>query len=121
MTELHEVLAHMIIRKPAAIMGAELRFLRRRLGLTGKEFAARVGITPVRLSQLENSKTAFPKRADLLFRLTFAALIAQRDSKPFPSDLGPLVDQFTRAWNIGTHRVQHNPNAPPERIWQEAA
>lgn len=120
-TELHELLAHKIIRKPAPIVGPEIKFLRRRVGLTAKDFAAKIGLTPVRLSQLENLKTGLPKRADLLIRLSMAALIAARDSRPFPNDLANLVEQFEATWDVGSHRLKHNDNAAPEHEWEEAA
>jgi DNA-binding transcriptional regulator YiaG len=119
--ELHELLAHMIIRKPASIVGPEIKFLRRRVKMTAKDFAARIGLTPVRLSQLENTRRGLQKRADLLIRLVAAVLIAARDSKPFPSDLAPMVEQFEQAWDLGTHRIKHYDNVSPDRVWQEAA
>ena len=119
-SELHDLLAHMIIRKPAALVGQEVRFLRRRVGLTAKEFAAKIALTPVRLSQIENTKTGIRKRADLLIRLSMAALIAARDSKPFPSDLAHLVDQLEQTWDLGSHRLRHNEQAPPDQEWEEA-
>jgi transcriptional regulator with XRE-family HTH domain len=118
-SQLHELLAQMIIRKPAPLVGAEIRFLRRRVDLTAKEFAAKIGLTPVRLSQLENLKDGVHKRADLLVRLSIAALIATRDSKPFPNDLGHLVDQLERALDTGAHRLRHTDS--PFREWVEAA
>jgi DNA-binding transcriptional regulator YiaG len=119
-TELHELLAHMVIRKPAPLVGPEVRFLRRRVGLTAKDFAPRIGLTPVRLSQLENNHTGIHKRADLLIRLSVAALIAARDSKPFPNDLAHFVDQLEQAWDIGSHCLRHNELAAPDHEWEEA-
>jgi DNA-binding transcriptional regulator YiaG len=119
-SELHELLAHMIIRKPAPIVGAEVKFLRRRVGMTAKEFAPRIGLTPVRLSQLENTRTGIHKRADLLIRLSIAALIAARDAKPFPNDLGHFVEQLEQAWDVGAHCLRHKDQAPTDHEWEEA-
>ena len=120
-TELHELLAHMIIRKPAFLTGAEIRFIRRRSDLSGKEFAERIGITPQHLSRIENDKGNKSKSLDLLIRLSIATLIAARDGNPFPADLAPLVDQLDQAWDIGTHRLKHLDQAPPEHQWEEAS
>jgi len=118
-TELHELLAQMIIRKPAFLDGAEIKFLRRRVELSAKEFADRIGITPQHLSRLENDKGK-SKILDLLIRLSIASLIAARDRKPFPADLAPFVDQLETAWDIGAHRLRHNDQAPAHREWEEA-
>lgn len=120
-TELHELLAHMIIRKPAYLTGAEVKFLRRRIALSAKEFAERIGITPQHLSKLENDRVKRSKVLDLLIRLSIASLLAARDKKPIPADLAPLVDQLEAAWDIGAHRVKHNDQAPPDHEWEEAA
>ena len=120
--ELHELLAHLIIRKPAPIVGPEIRFLRRRVGLTAKDFAARIGLTPVRLSQLENTKKGLPKRADLLIRLSLAILLSARDAKPLPEDLAHLVEQLhATLGEMGVHRIKHNENVRRSQEWQEAA
>ncbi len=116
-TQLHELLAHMIIRKPAAITGPEIRFLRRRVGIQAKDFALKIGLTPVALSRFENGHHRVSRRSDLLIRLAAAALMAARDSKPFPADLVPLVDTL-EAWDIGSHRLRHVDSAPPEQEWQ---
>ena len=119
-TELHELLAHMIMRKPAFLDGAEIKFLRRRVELSAKEFAERIGITPQHLSRLENDRRK-SKVFDLLIRLFVASLVAARDRKPFPADLAPFVNQLEDAWNIGAHRLRHNDQAPPEHEWEETA
>jgi putative zinc finger/helix-turn-helix YgiT family protein len=121
-TALHELIAHLIIRKPAALTSAEIKFLRRRVDLTANEFSAHLGITPIHLSRVENGRRRPAKSLDLLIRLATASLIARRDKKPFPADLAPFVDQLDQAWDIGTHRLQHVDAPLPEQDeWVEAA
>ncbi len=117
---LHELLAYLIIRKPVSLVGPEVRFLRRRTGLSAKDFASRIGLTPVRLSELENGVRPLIKRTDVLIRLSIAAIMASRDRAPFPADLAPLVEQLENAWDVGEHRLRHNENASRDREWEEA-
>jgi DNA-binding transcriptional regulator YiaG len=116
-TQLHELLAHLIIRKPASISGPEIKFLRRRVGIQAKDFAQRIGLTPEALSRFETGRRRVSRRIDLLIRLSAAALIAARDSKPFPADLAPPVNSL-EAWDIGSHRLRHVDSAPPEHEWE---
>lgn len=116
-TRLHELLAQLIIRKPAPITGPEIKFLRRRVGIQAKEFAERIGLTPVALSRFETGRSPVSRRIDLLIRLSAAALIAATDNKPFPSDLAPLLDHL-EAWDIGSHRLRHVDSAPPDHEWE---
>ncbi|MES1256684.1 MAG: helix-turn-helix domain-containing protein [Acidobacteriota bacterium] len=122
MTQLHELIAHSIIRKPAPLDKEEIRFLRRRVDQTAREFAAHLGISAVHLSRMENGPRVPPRSLDLLIRLVTASLIAARDKKPFPADLAPFVDQLEQTWNIGTHRLKHvDQTLPEEDQWVEAA
>lgn len=117
-TQLHELIAQMIVRKPAQLTGAEIKFLRRRVDMSAREFAAKIGLTPVALSRFENAKRRPTRRLDLLIRLSAAALIAGRDRRPFPADLAPLLDAL-EAWDIGSHRVRHVDAASPDHEWEE--
>ena len=116
--QLHELLARLIIRKPAPLTGDEIRFLRRRIGLQGKEFSERIGITPQALSRVENGRPVH-HRTNLLIRLSAAALLAARDNKAMPADLAPLVKRL-EAWDIGSHRLRHVDAAPPDHEWESA-
>jgi transcriptional regulator with XRE-family HTH domain len=116
-TQLHELLAQLIIRKPATITGPEIKFLRRRIGIQAKEFAKRIGLTAVALSRFETGRTV-SRKIDLLIKLSAAAMIAARDGKPFPSDLVPLVEKL-ETWDIGSHRLRHVDSAPPNAEWQQ--
>lgn len=118
-TQLHELLAQLIIRKPATLSGNEIRFLRKRLGMPAKEFARKLAVHHVHLSRLENNRRPLSRPYDLLIRLGCAALIAERDNKPFPTDLGPLVDDLETAWGeVGHHQVRHHETSPPESEWE---
>jgi putative zinc finger/helix-turn-helix YgiT family protein len=118
-TQLHELLAQLIVRKPAPLTGAEVKFLRRRVGLQSKDLAERLGITPVQLSRLETGARRITRPTDLLIRLVAAAMIAARDNRPFPADLTPLLDAL-EAWDIGSHRLRHVDSAPPSQEWEPA-
>ncbi len=115
--QLHELLASMVVRKPARLSGAEIKFLRKRVGLSGKTFAERIGITPVQLSRLETGARPVTQRTDLLIRLAIAAFMAARDAKAFPADLTPFIDKL-EAWDIGSHRLRHCDQATPDREWE---
>ncbi len=120
-TQLHELLAHMIIRKPAFLNGHEIRFLRKRLAMPATAFAKRIALSPVHLSRLENGKRKITKPYDLLIRLVWASLIAERDNTPIPSDLAKLVDDLETAWAIGRHQVRHHSTSSPDREWEPVA
>lgn len=119
--QLHDVLTQLVLRKPVPLSGSELRFLRRQIKFSAKEFAERIGLTPVRWSQLENSTGAIGRRIDLLVRLYVAAVLASRDGAVFPKDLVPLLDELeSGAWDIGEHTLRHNNSAPADHEWEEA-
>lgn len=119
--QLHELLAQLVLRKPVSLVGSELRFLRRRINVSAKDFAGRIGLSSVRLSQLENSKQAIVRRTDLLVRLYVAAVIANRDGSDFPRDLAPLVEELEcGSWDLGEHKVRHNDDATASHEWEEA-
>ena len=119
-TQLHDLLTHLIIRKPARLTGREIRFLRRRAELSAQEFACRIGISPQHLSRLENDKGKKTRPLDLLIRLGIATLIAARHGKPLPDDLAPLVEQLD-AFDVGTHRLTHLDQALPEHQWEQTS
>ena len=118
-TQLHDLLAQLIIRKPAPLSGQEIRFLRKRLGMPAIEFAPKLGLHHVSLSRFENNQRQPTRRLDLLIRLGCAALIAERDDQAFPADLGPLVNDLEASWSeLGQHQVRHDETSPPEHEWE---
>jgi transcriptional regulator with XRE-family HTH domain len=117
--ELHSLLAHLVVRQPAPLSGKDIRFLRRRLGLTARDFSAQMGWTPEWQSQLENGHVTAPRTSDLLMKLACSVLLAKRTGKS-ADDMAPLVEELEAAWRVGAHRLRHNEQAAPEHEWEEA-
>ena len=71
-TELHRTIAHAVIRKPARLSGAEVRYLRKYLGWSGADFAGHVGVDPSTVSNWETDKDPIGTSSDRLLRLMVA-------------------------------------------------
>jgi putative zinc finger/helix-turn-helix YgiT family protein len=70
--ELHRLIARALIEKQTRLTGAEVRFLRKSLGLSGPDFARRMGVTIETVSRWENDAAAIGAQADRLLRLLVA-------------------------------------------------
>lgn len=72
--ELHQVIATAIIEKPQRLTPPEIRYLRKYLGLSGVDFAARMGVDPATVSrwERESSKQRMSVLAERLLRLMVA-------------------------------------------------
>ena len=118
--DLHNLLAHMIVRQRAPLSGRDVRFLRKRAGLTARQFAAQIGRTPEWVSQIENGHVALDRTNELLFRLSLGVLVAAKSGRS-PDDLAPLVEELERAMNVVALRVRHNDDALPAQEWEAAS
>lgn len=76
--QLHILLAVAISLKEGHLTGAEIRFLRREVGMNGKAFAEAVGVTPVSLSRWENDKEKQSESHDRLMRYVFRFVMQER-------------------------------------------
>lgn len=98
--ELHRVIAMAVISRSARLAGVEIRFLRKYLGLSGVDFAERMGVAPETVSKWENSKQPIGSQADRLLRLMVAhgtpvdsypleklAEVSEREESPAPLQL----------------------------------
>lgn len=81
---LHQTIASALTRKPSPLTGAELRFLRKEIGLKAKELAKHLGTTDVNLSRWETGDTPINPAADRLVRVlyTLHTVKAQRAGEP---------------------------------------
>jgi putative zinc finger/helix-turn-helix YgiT family protein len=66
---LHRVLAHAVASKPSRLSPPEVRFLRKYLGLSGINFARRLGVTQESVSRWENGHEQMTAPTEKLIRL----------------------------------------------------
>ena len=67
--QLMRFIAQNIVLSPSDLTGKELKFLRKRLGKKGTEYATYLGVTPETLSRIENEKQAVSLQLQKLARL----------------------------------------------------
>jgi len=71
--ELHNLIGSCLLSQKHPLNGKEIRFLRKRLALTGVKFAQLLGVDNTTLSRWENDKEKPSSIADRLIRLLYAA------------------------------------------------
>ena len=69
MAALHKGLARVISRKESRLAPAEIRFLRKHLGLSGVDFANVLGVVPETVSRWETGKADISSTAERLLRV----------------------------------------------------
>jgi putative zinc finger/helix-turn-helix YgiT family protein len=87
--DLHRLIAKTLIEKMTRFTGAEIRFLRKSLGLSATDFSRRMGVTVETVSRWENNAVAIGPQADRLLRL----LVAQgRLTMQYPEEQLDRID-----------------------------
>jgi transcriptional regulator with XRE-family HTH domain len=71
------LIARHIVMKDHALTGAEIKFLRKRLGQKAIDFSARVKLQPETMSRVENGKQSVSEKTDIYIRLYYA--LASKD------------------------------------------
>ena len=92
--ELHQVIAKSIVAQPWALMGDEIRFLRKSLGYSARQFSALVGLNYVTLSRFENERRPIPRKMDALVRLFFAQALCEKTSRPMSHPVISVLAQI---------------------------
>jgi len=66
---LHRTIALVVAKSTARLTGAEIRFLRKHIGWSGRDFARHFGVAPETVSRWENDKDPMGAVADRLLRV----------------------------------------------------
>ena len=95
--DLHRVMAHAVVRKPNHLTPAEIRFLRRTLGWSGRDFADHMGATAETVSRWENGRTPVGTQADRLLRLMVLQPAIKRQLDEHAKTLGLATGTYGRS------------------------
>ncbi len=86
-----------VLRADRCLTGAEIRFLRKYIGLSSKGFAKQLGVDHTSLSKYENGKWPVTKPMDRLIRMMTIALGGDLLEQRKAEDLRELVRRFEGA------------------------
>ena len=95
MKELLETIGEAIVNKPAPLVGKEVRFLRKNVGLKAETFAKYLGVDASTFSRWENSKKQIGVPSDRLIRLCYASLMGYEDFKRILDEFLSLREKAT--------------------------
>lgn len=110
--ELHRVLAFAMASQKARLSGAEVRFLRKYLGYSGRDFAATIGVDPATVSRWEHEKEPIGPTADRLLRLM---AMRQNPIAEYPTERLAQVAQTRPRSLVLRVRAVHNTWQPDLR------
>lgn len=108
---LHRALALAVLRKRSRLTGAEVRFLRKYIGLSGVDFARRIGTEAETVSRWENDKQAMGAQTERLLRLL---VVTMGQVQEYPIEEFDQLDPELR--ESGTIRIERR-----SRDWAPAA
>jgi putative zinc finger/helix-turn-helix YgiT family protein len=75
---LHRIIANAIIKKKTLLSGKEVRFLRKQMGLSAKELAGVLDVTPVTVSRWENESEPLGVANDKLIRMFYIQMLQEQ-------------------------------------------
>ena len=77
--QLMNMIAEAIVMRPGVLCGAEIKFLRKRVGKKASDFAELINNTPEHFSKLETGALPVKEATDKLVRLTYGMLSGNKD------------------------------------------
>lgn len=76
--EVHAIIAIALSYKPNPLVGTEIRFMRKEIGMTSKSFAEAIGVAAVTLSRWENNQEQPTASHDKLIRFAFKCMMQHK-------------------------------------------
>jgi putative zinc finger/helix-turn-helix YgiT family protein len=102
MGKIHRTIARALTNSPARLTGAELRFLRKHLGLSGTEFARYLHTDKTKTSKWETEVDKIGPATDRLIRLLVTALDKDMSSQvsAVAEHLPQIRDESGSGWEL---------------------
>lgn len=96
MNELHAAIGCAIALKGDRLSGSEARFLRKHLGLKGREWAEMLHIDVATLSRWEGAQQVIGEQSDLLMRAFYFIVLAERQGQHLPERITERIRAITQ-------------------------
>jgi putative zinc finger/helix-turn-helix YgiT family protein len=89
--DLHSTIARAVALKPGLLSGAEIRFLRKHLGLKAREWAALLRIDQATLCRWEKGDQQIGPQSDALVRLLYLRILEEREGRMIPEAVAERI------------------------------
>lgn len=89
--DLHEKIAEAVALKPVNLTGAEVRFLRKQLGLTAAQWASYLKTDKATVSRWENDHNPIGRQSDAFMRFVYFRLLEERENKHFRENISNRI------------------------------
>lgn len=111
--ELFSAIARAVVRKRQTLTGADIKFLRKQMGMKTADFAAAIGVARESVSRWENGHKDPQESADRLIRITYSILSGDERLKCLVEQRG-FQDWITSIKRVGSEECivverVHNP------------
>ena len=89
--KLHATIAEAIAMKPSTLTGAEMRFLRKQLGLSAVQWSSYMKMDKASVSRLENGHNPIGRQTDALIRLLYFRLLEEKENRHISENIADLI------------------------------
>lgn len=89
--KLHASIAEAIALKPSMLIGAEMRFLRKQLGLSAVKWASYMKMDKASVSRLENGHNPIGRQTDALIRLLYFRLLEENENRHISENIAGRI------------------------------
>ena len=110
--KLHASIAEALAMKPSMLTGAEMRFLRKQLGLSAVQWASYMKMDKASVSRLENGHNPIGRQTDALIRLLYFRLLEEKENRHISEHITELIaDVEQDSDDLGLKVPAGNPSA----------
>ena len=111
-------LGRIIVESKAPLTGAEIRFLRKRLGKKSSEFARIIGVTSEQVSRWEHGHNPPERSADKLIRVFYCHLAGDKELR---TEVDGKIEKWLSAWSFGEPLTGIRARLSSHQNWQAHA
>lgn len=109
---LHESIAEALALKPVTLTGAEIKFLRKQLGMTAARWATYLKMDKASVSRLENAHNPVSRQTDALSRLLYFRLLEEKEDRHISENITSRIASVeTDDDELGLKVPADNPSA----------